>query len=147
MKQIALIAGGSLLMAGAALPWLTLFAGLHPYSGLVGMYGWLIFGAGVIALAAGVATLRITPAWAAWATTVFGSVVLGFALWLMAGLQQTIHRPAAMMFGEAALTLAHDRALTLYKDTKLAVRSQYWMLGVMVGFTSLALWLLAQASA
>jgi hypothetical protein len=25
------------------------------------------------------------------------------------------------------------------------VRSQYWMLGVMVGFTSLALWLLAQA--
>jgi hypothetical protein len=45
----------------------------------------------------------------------------------------------------AALTLAHDRALTLYTDTRLAVRSQYWMLGVMVGFTSLALWLLAQA--
>jgi hypothetical protein len=45
----------------------------------------------------------------------------------------------------AALTLAHDRALVLYRDTKLAVRSQYWMLGVMVGFTSLALWLLAQA--
>jgi hypothetical protein len=47
----------------------------------------------------------------------------------------------------AALTLAHDRALTLYDDAKLAVRSQYWMLGVMVGFTSLALWLLAQAGA
>jgi len=47
----------------------------------------------------------------------------------------------------AALTLAHDRALTLYRDTKLAVRSQYWMLAVMVGFTSLALWLLAQAVA
>jgi hypothetical protein len=45
----------------------------------------------------------------------------------------------------AALTLAHDRALTLYGDAKLAVRSQYWMLGIMVGFTSLALWLLAQA--
>ena len=45
----------------------------------------------------------------------------------------------------AALTLAHDRALVLYDDAKLAVRSQYWMLGVMVGFTSLALWLLAQA--
>jgi hypothetical protein len=45
----------------------------------------------------------------------------------------------------AALTLAHDRALTLYGEAKLAVRSQYWMLGVMVGFTSLALWLLAQA--
>jgi hypothetical protein len=45
----------------------------------------------------------------------------------------------------AALTLAHDRALTLYGDARLAVRSQYWMLGIMVGFTSLALWLLAQA--
>jgi hypothetical protein len=47
----------------------------------------------------------------------------------------------------AALGLAHDRALALYPETKLAVRSQYWMLGVMVGFTSLALWLLAHAGA
>jgi hypothetical protein len=45
----------------------------------------------------------------------------------------------------AALTLAHDRALVLYPHTRLAVRSQYWMLGIMVGFTTLALWLLAQA--
>ena len=46
----------------------------------------------------------------------------------------------------AALILAHDRALALYAgDAKLAVRSQYWMLTVMVGFTVLALWLLAQA--
>lgn len=47
----------------------------------------------------------------------------------------------------AALVLAHDRALALYPDAKLAVRSQYWMLAIMVGFTSLALWLLAQAGA
>ena len=45
----------------------------------------------------------------------------------------------------AALILAHDRALALYSDAKLAVRSQYWMLAIMVGFTTLALWLLAQA--
>jgi Photosynthesis system II assembly factor YCF48 len=44
-----------------------------------------------------------------------------------------------------ALILAHERALVLYRAPKLAVRSQYWMLGVMVGFTSLALWLLAEA--
>ena len=31
----------------------------------------------------------------------------------------------------AALPLAHDRALVLYKDAREAVRSQYWMLGVM----------------
>jgi hypothetical protein len=46
----------------------------------------------------------------------------------------------------AALTLAHDRALALYDQARLAVRSQYWMLAVMVGFTSLALWLLSQAN-
>jgi hypothetical protein len=46
-----------------------------------------------------------------------------------------------------ALTLAHDRAIALYDRAKLAVRSQYWMLAVMVGFTSLALWLLSQANA
>ena len=45
----------------------------------------------------------------------------------------------------AALVLAHERALVSYGQPKLAVRSQYWMLGIMVGFTSLALWLLAQA--
>lgn len=47
----------------------------------------------------------------------------------------------------AALVLAHDRALALYRQARLAVRSQYWMLGIMVGFTTLALWLLAQANA
>ena len=46
----------------------------------------------------------------------------------------------------AALTLAHDRALVLYREAKDAVRSQYWMLAIMVGFTSLALWLLSQAN-
>jgi hypothetical protein len=45
-----------------------------------------------------------------------------------------------------ALTLAHDRALAMYENARLAVRSQYWMLAVMVGFTSLALWLLSQSN-
>ena len=41
------------------------------------------------------------------------------------------------------LTLAHDRALADYRSPQEAVRSQYWMLVVMVGFTSLGLWLLS----
>jgi hypothetical protein len=53
----------------------------------------------------------------------------------------------ALLLGHAAgLTLAHDRALVLYRQTRDAVRSQYWMLVVMVGFTSLGLWLLSAAS-
>ena len=54
---------------------------------------------------------------------------------------------AVIVLGHVAgLTLAHDRALKLYGQAKLAVRSQYWMLCIMVGFTSLALWLLFQAN-
>ena len=45
-----------------------------------------------------------------------------------------------------ALVLGHDRALKVYGDTKLATRSQYWMLALMVGFTSLGLFLLSQSN-
>lgn len=41
------------------------------------------------------------------------------------------------------LALAHDRALGMYRDGQEAIRSQYWMLAVMVAFTSFGLWLLS----
>jgi hypothetical protein len=41
------------------------------------------------------------------------------------------------------LILAHDRAVAMYRQVQDALRSQYWMLVVMVGFTSLGLWLLS----
>lgn len=44
------------------------------------------------------------------------------------------------------LVLAHDRALVHYPRVKDAVRSQYWMLGVMIAYTTFGLWLLAQAN-
>jgi hypothetical protein len=51
---------------------------------------------------------------------------------------------AALVCGHVAgLMLAHDRALAIYPNTREAVRSQYWMLIVMIGFTSLGLWLLS----
>ena len=51
---------------------------------------------------------------------------------------------AALVVGHVAgLILAHDRAVAMYRDVRDAVRSQYWMLVVMVGFTSLGLWLLS----
>jgi hypothetical protein len=50
----------------------------------------------------------------------------------------------ALVIGHAAgLMLAHDRALVMYKRASQATRSQYWMLAVMVGFTSLGLWILS----
>ncbi len=45
------------------------------------------------------------------------------------------------------LILAHDRALELYRESHVATRSQYWMLIVMLGFTTLGLWLLSQSNA
>ncbi|HEX3391184.1 MAG TPA: fenitrothion hydrolase [Solirubrobacteraceae bacterium] len=51
---------------------------------------------------------------------------------------------AALVTGHVGgLTLAHDRALAIYRDGQEAVRSQYWMLAVMVAFTSFGLWLLS----
>lgn len=47
----------------------------------------------------------------------------------------------------AGLILAHDRAIALYGSAREATRSQYWMLAVMVAFTSLGLWLLSAGNA
>ena len=69
------------------------------------------------------------------ATIDYGALSQNQAWYLQVGFVVTGHM--------AALVLAHDRALTLYPDSRHAVRSQYWMLAVMIGFTTLALWLLA----
>jgi hypothetical protein len=54
---------------------------------------------------------------------------------------------AALILGHVAgLALAHDRALALFDKPRDATRSQYWMLAVMVCFTSLGLWLLSAAA-
>lgn len=53
----------------------------------------------------------------------------------------------ALVIGHVAgLALAHDRALALFTKARDATRSQYWMLAVMVAFTSLGLWLLSAAA-
>jgi hypothetical protein len=53
---------------------------------------------------------------------------------------------AALVIGHVAgLCVAHERAVSDYPDTRIAVRSQLWMLGVMVCFTSLGLWILSAA--
>jgi hypothetical protein len=55
---------------------------------------------------------------------------------------------AALVIGHVAgLVLAHERALVSFDgDSQIATRSQYWMLVVMIAFTSLGLWLLSAAN-
>jgi hypothetical protein len=64
------------------------------------------------------------------------NIVTATAIWYV--------QVAALVSGHiAGLMLAHDRALAIYPKPREAVRSQYWMLIVMIGFTSLGLWLLS----
>jgi hypothetical protein len=64
------------------------------------------------------------------------AIVTGNVVWYV--------QVAALIVGHVGgLTLAHDRALTLYRRARDATRSQYWMLTVMVAFTSLGLWILS----
>ena len=72
-------------------------------------------------------------------STIDYSLIAGSGIWYV--------QVAALVTGHVgALILAHDRALTLWGDSRIATRSQYWMLLVMVTFTSLGLWLLSAAS-
>jgi hypothetical protein len=64
------------------------------------------------------------------------TIVTATAIWYV--------QVAALVIGHVSgLILAHDRALAIYEKPREAVRSQYWMLIVMIGFTSLGLWLLS----
>lgn len=98
MIPIALIAGGVLLMSGAALPWLTLFAGLHQYGGMIGAYGQAIFAAGAAAVICGIISVRVRPPWLPFASAGFGAAVFAFGLWLLVGLTQIVNRPDTIMF-------------------------------------------------
>lgn len=64
------------------------------------------------------------------------AIVTGNVVWYV--------QVGALIVGHVGgLMLAHDRALTLYRRARDATRSQYWMLTVMVAFTSLGLWILS----
>jgi hypothetical protein len=67
------------------------------------------------------------------------SLVPASAIWYL--------QVAALLAGHVCgLVLAHDRALALFPDHRRAVRSQYWMLVIMVGFTNLGMWLISAAN-
>jgi hypothetical protein len=74
----------------------------------------------------------------------FGTATLAINYGVISATQVWYVQVAALLAGHiSGLVLAHDRAIATYADPKEAVRSQYWMLTVMVCFTSLGLWLLS----
>jgi hypothetical protein len=80
-------------------------------------------------------------------TDLFGTASSGIDYGLIGATGVWYIQVGALVVGHVlALALAHDRALTVYGEPRLAARSQYWMLALMVGFTSLGLFLLSQAN-
>ena len=73
------------------------------------------------------------------ATPIHYGVIGANGIWLV--------QVAALLVGHVGgLVLAHDRAMVVFRTPRQAMRSQYWMLAIMVSFTCLALWLLAASS-
>lgn len=87
-EAVPAVAGGVIVAVGAVLPWMSLFAGLHPYSGITGLYGRLTFAGGVLSVIGGVALLaRPDPR----LRRVIGGLGLAlalFAAWVLLGLHQ-----------------------------------------------------------
>lgn len=76
--RIALIAGlaGALAVAGALLPWVTLFAGLERLPGTTGVYGRALLAGGIVLTTLAVVELRRPTELVRWATGLLGGLLL-----------------------------------------------------------------------
>ncbi len=86
------VGGGALIAAGSLQPWFSLFAGLQPYAGTVGVYGRILLGTGLLVVALSVFLMwresAISTTRAASLQGALGAVTLTFAAWIAYGLQQ-----------------------------------------------------------
>jgi hypothetical protein len=99
---IAGLLGAALVMLGAWLPWLTLYAGLQRYGGFTGLYGWALLTGGALALALSVGAMRTQHRWLEWGTTVLGLAMVAFTCWLLVGLAGMLrHGVSAMLVARA----------------------------------------------
>jgi len=91
--RVSLVAagGGSIVAAGTMLPWISLFAGLHSYPGIAGLYGRMMFAGGALAVAACLAILVRPDPRLRLAIGVLGLALTLFAAWVLWGLRSTTH--------------------------------------------------------
>lgn len=82
----AAVVGGALIAIGAFLPWLSLYAGLHPLRGVIGLNGRLLVTGGAVCLGAGVRYWRRPTPGLERGMAVLGWAVTGYAVWLIAQL-------------------------------------------------------------
>ena len=140
------IVGGALVCAGTMLPWISFFAGLQSLSGVVGLYGRILFASGILAVLSGTAMLHRRSRWLLASAAMLGVLQTLFVAWLLLGLRSTlgqlgmhamlIARPGAglfvalagaMLVSTAALRLPfshvdrgrRDTRITSYGDEKV----------------------------
>src|SRR5436309_15865396 len=90
---LAAVVGGVLMAIGAFLPWLTLYAGLHPLRGVIGLNGRILVAGGALCLVAGVpGWLRPTPG-VRWGGALPGGGRAGFGGRLVVQLLISDHPP------------------------------------------------------
>jgi len=82
--------GGALVCVGTMLPWMSFFAGLQSLSGLVGLYGRILFASGALAVLSGTAMLQRRHRWLVPAIAVLGVMQTVFIVWLFVGLRSTL---------------------------------------------------------
>ena len=100
--EAATLAGGALVMLGAWLPWLTLYAGLERYGGLIGLHGRILFAGGLVAILGSLAVLATRHRLLRSGTALLGLTLFGFTCWLLAGLGGTLrHGVSAMLVPRA----------------------------------------------
>ena len=81
-------------------------------------------------------------------TDLFGTASVGIDYGVISSDQIWYIQVGVLVAGHVAgLMLAHDRAIAYWKDYRLAARSQYWMLAMMVAFTCFGLFLLSVSNA
>jgi hypothetical protein len=78
----AAVVGGALIAIGAFLPWLSLFAGLHPLRGVIGLNGRVLAGGGVVCFLVGVRCWQRPALQWQRAVAALGCALTGFAIWL-----------------------------------------------------------------
>lgn len=100
---LAAIAGAVLVMVGAVLPWLSVYAGLKSYAGLAGLNGRLLLASGALGLLGGVWYLRGRRRALQWALGLWGFALLAFTGWLLVQLLTAYHALAADPFFLARL--------------------------------------------
>jgi hypothetical protein len=81
--------GGAMAVAGSALPWLSLYAGLHPIAGTTGLNGRILMGLGLIALVLSAAHLLRGGNTTRWLLAFTGFAIVALGGWLGIQLLQT----------------------------------------------------------